>query len=444
MENNHLPIIAIVGRPNVGKSALFNRLLNKQAAIVNDKAGTTRDRNYQQMDWNGREFVLVDTGGIADKEDKMGAYITEQVDLAVKEADLVLFLVDSMVGITDQEIAIARKLRSVREKVVLASNKTDNDSRKEFLHEFMRLGFGEAHPVSALQGKGTGDLLDIIVEKLPLTGHWSEVQEGKPVIRLAIVGRPNVGKSTLVNQLVGEKRVIADNTPGTTRDSVDTILEVNDYRFILIDTAGLRKKARVEEPIELQSGRHTDKSLERCDITLLLLDGTMSLDEQDMRILNQAKEKGKGIIIGINKWDMVEKDGKTFDVRVKEMREKVPLLAFLPFISLSALTGQRANKVLETAIDIHKRMEKHIAPQDLKAWLEESVEAHHHPTAGDKFVTFYSVLQASRRPPVFEFKVNQPNKVRDSYTRYLKNRFQERFDMEGVPVEFVYSKKRRP
>jgi GTP-binding protein len=374
----------------------------------------------------------------------MGHLITEQVDLAINEADLILFLVDAMVGMTDLELAVSRRLRPVRDKVILAANKTDNEERKEFLHEFMRLGFGDPHPVSALQGRGTGDLLDIIVEKLPETGNWSDIQNGKPVIRLAIVGRPNVGKSTLVNQMVGECRVIADGTPGTTRDSVDTTMETPKYRFILIDTAGLRKKARVEEKIEIQAGRHTDRSLERCDIAILMLDGTMTLDEQDLRILKMAHEKGKGLIIGINKWDLVAKDEKTFDVRVKEMREHVHSLEHIPFISLSALTGQRTSRVLETAIAIHERMERFIAPQDLKEWLLESVDAHHHPTVCEKFVSFYSVLQASRMPPVFEFKVNQPNKIRDSYTRYLKNRFQERFDMEGVPIEFVYSKKRRP
>ncbi|MBL8028872.1 MAG: ribosome biogenesis GTPase Der [Fibrobacteres bacterium] len=444
MENKHLPIVVIVGRPNVGKSALFNRLLGRKAAIVNEKAGTTRDRHYQQMDWNGREFILVDTGGLADKEDTMGHFITEQVDLAIKEADIILFLVDAIVGMTDQELSVARKLRKVHNKVLLAANKTDNEERKEFVHEFMRLGFGEPHSVSALQGIGTGDLLDALVEIIPETGRWSDAKNGKPILRLAIVGRPNVGKSTLVNQLTGEHRVIADGTPGTTRDSVDTFMETDKYSFVLIDTAGLRKRSHVDEPIEKQAGEHTDRSLERCDVTLLLLDGTMTLDEQDLRILTKARERGKGIIIGINKWDLVAKDDKTFDVRVKEMREKVPELEHVPFISLSALSGQRAGKVLEMAETVFARMEKNIAPQDLKAWLEECVEAHHHPSANDKFVNFYSVLQASKRPPVFEFKVNQPTKVRDSYTRYLKNRFNERFDMEGVPVEFKYSKKRRP
>ncbi len=443
-ESNSLPIVVIAGRPNVGKSSLFNRILGRRAAIVNEQSGTTRDRHYKEADWNGRHFTLVDTGGMADKDNSMGASIAEQAEAAVREADLVLFLVDAEVGATDQDLAIAKKLRNSGTKLILVANKVDNENRTEFLNEFRRLGLGEPLMVSALQGKYTGDLLDAVVDALPSEHTENAKSDGKTAIKLAIVGRPNVGKSTLVNRIAGEQRVIACDTPGTTRDSVDTAVEINGVSFILVDTAGLRKRARVSDEIEIQAGQHTERSLERCDIALLLLDGTASLDEQDLRILHVAREKGKGLIVGINKWDSVAKDGKTFDVVVSEMRSNYIELEHIPIISLSALTGQRANKVIDIAIDISNRMNKNLAPQDIKEWLDESVAAYHHPVVNEKFMAFYSAAQVSNRPPILELKVNQPTKVRDSYTRYLLNRFMEKFDMEGVPIQIRYAKKRRP
>ncbi len=442
MNDNKLPIVAIVGRPNVGKSTLFNRLLSKKLAVAHETSGVTRDRNYHPLDWNGKSFVLVDTGGLTvlATDEKLSRSIRRQVDEAVIESDLILFMVDSHVGITTEDIAIARDLKRNSQKVILVANKADTSVFENNLYEFMPLGFGEPVPISAIHGRRSGDLLDIITNKLGDTGAHSKVDES---IKLAVIGRPNVGKSTLINKILGSERMITDDSPGTTRDSIDSNIEWNSHKFTIIDTAGLRKRSHVSEPIEYMSTLHTRQSIERCDVALVLVEAAPQIDEQDVKIIQEVRDNGKGLFIGMNKWDLKEKESKTFDTLVKRLKDRFACTNNLPVLSLSAKTGQRVDKVLETAHKIYKNFDKPYAPQDFKEFLLGLTANHHHPAVNGKRIVFYSMTLTSRRPLVFEIRANHPLDIRDSYVRYIENQFYERFDIQGIPMHFKFLKKTR-
>ncbi|MFH0919996.1 MAG: ribosome biogenesis GTPase Der [Fibrobacterota bacterium] len=441
INNNRLPIVVIVGRPNVGKSSLFNRLLNKKVAITHEQSGVTRDRHYMDAEWNGRDFQLVDTGGLQPRSnDPIDRHIREQVETAVSESQLIIFLVDGQDGRTDLDMAIARDLKPHRDRVLLVANKSDNRSVEEALYDFAPLGYGPAFPVSALHGRGTGDLLDIVVSRLPEADP--EAIPEKHEIRIAILGRPNVGKSTLVNRLLGEARMITNDQPGTTRDAVDSFLSFQGQNYCLIDTAGLRKRSHVHETIEYVSNLHTERGLDRCDVAVVLVDAQEGLEEQDVRIMQMVMEKGRGLILGLNKWDTVAKEGKTFDKRLKDMKIDVHFLDHYPVISLSAKTGQRAVKVLEMVRAVYERMNRNVAPQALAAFLADVSGRHAHPAVKGKRVLIYSMASSDERPFTFDVRSNLPDQVKEPYMRYLLNRFYEHFDAQGVPVLFNFIKRK--
>jgi GTPase len=442
MNDNKLPVVVIIGRPNVGKSTLFNRLLGKQAAVTHESSGVTRDRQYHPLEWNGKEFLLVDTGGLTNiaSHERLGGFIRKQVDAAVHEADLLLFLVDAQVSLADEDLAIAKDIKKLQKNILLVANKVDNSANEAALYEFLALGLGDAMPVSAVHGRNAGDLLDSITEKLVLR---VSPESGERDLKLAIVGRPNVGKSTLVNRLLGFDRMITDDRPGTTRDSVDASLNWEGRRYCLIDTAGLRKRSHVHEPVEERSALHTQLSIERCDVALVLAEAGPEIEEQDVKIIQAVIDKGKGVLVGLNKWDLKEKETKTFDGIVKQLKARYPFMSHLPVLAMSAKTGQRVNKVLEIARRIDERFEQPYAPQDFRDFLRSTTEKHNHPNVAGKKVAFHSLILKSRRPLVFEIKTNHPREIRESYVRYLENRFYERFDAEGIPIKIKFSKKGR-
>lgn len=443
MTDNNLPIVALVGRPNVGKSTLFNRLLGKKLAITDDEAGTTRDRHYETADWNGLHFNLVDTGGIEGlRSGKFATPIMLQVELAIREAALILFMVDAQTGVADPDLKIARLLRPYGAKTIVVANKADTPTQENELQDFRRLGLGPAVPVSALHGRSTGDLLDLFTSRLTPAAESGPAARGT-VIKLAIVGRPNVGKSTLANCLIGEDRMLTDSNPGTTRDSVDTLIREGEQWFSLIDTAGMRKRSHVREAVERASNLHALKSIERCDVALLLLDAHEGPGEQDLLIMKEIIGLGRGLFVGLNKWDLVSKSTKTFDAMVADMRESATQLDNIPFFPLSAISGQRSSRVFEIASAIYGRLNRQVPTQDLNAFLESATTRHQHPAVGGRQIRFYGINQTHSHPVIFEVKSNDPEKVTVSYGRYLANRFNERFDFEGVPIKFRFSKKKR-
>ena len=401
-----VPIVAIIGRPNVGKSTLFNRLLKRRLAVVDDQPGITRDRNYASTTWNGRTFYLVDTGGyVPTSPNQMEKLIKAQAEIAISEADLVLFLVDAKVGAQSLDLEIARGLKKTKKGVVLVGNKVDTSRDEDEVHALRRLGLGEPIGVSALAGRNIGDLLDQIVSALPEEEAYEEKKES---IRVAVIGRPNVGKSSFVNALLGQEKLIVSETPGTTRDAIDTDIEINGQSFTLIDTAGLRRKTKIKENLEYYTTLRTLRSIERCHVALILIEAPDGLLKQDLKIANEVEQLRKGMVIGINKWDLVEKDGKTADVYTKSMREKAPLLKFVPFIYISAMTGQRVRTALDLAARVHQERKKRIETSELNRKLEEDIKAKPPAAVKGKYIKIYYVTQTDTEPPTFVFFCNHP------------------------------------
>jgi GTP-binding protein len=431
-------IVAIVGRPNVGKSTLFNRLTDSRDAIVDEVSGVTRDRNYGKCNWNGIDFSVIDTGGyVENSDDIFEEEINKQVLLAIEEADIILFMVDVMVGIHELDKSVAGMLRKSNRKVILVVNKVDNNARHLDANEFYSLGLGNYFALSSMNGSGTGDLLDNVVENLP-----AQDPEAVPELpRIAIVGRPNVGKSSLVNSLLGEERNIVTPLAGTTRDSIFTRYNKFQHDFLLVDTAGLRKKGKVSEDIEFYSVMRAIRTIENSDICLLLIDGTRGIESQDLNIISLIQKNSKGLIILVNKWDLVEKDNNTSKVFEKEIRERTSPFTDYPILFISAINKQRIFNVLELIETVNQNRIRKIPTSELNEVMLDIVKRNPPPAIKGKYVKIKYVTQLPIYTPAFAFFCNLPQYVREPYRRYIENRMRERFEFTGVPIKIFFRKK---
>jgi GTP-binding protein len=428
----NVPVVALVGRPNVGKSALFNRIVGAQTAIVSEEAGTTRDRHFAEADWNGRNFWLVDTGGVTDDpRAPMNLEIRRQVDQAIAEADLLLLVVDAKAGVHPVDARVVEILRDAQKPWLLVANKADNPQDTDF-YEFYRLGAGDPIPVSAINGKNSGDLLDIIVERIP-----EAPPEEQDALRVAVIGRPNVGKSSFVNRLLGEERLVVSEVAGTTRDAIDTPMRYHDRTVVFIDTAGLRRQSRVEDGIEFYSALRTRRAIERADICLLLVDAVDGIQNQDLKIANLAWEAGRGLIVVVNKWDLKEKDDKTAARFEKEACEKAPFLSFVPFLFTSALTGQRVTRVLDQILDVDAERSKRITTSQVNTTLEALIARRQPPQAAGREVKLLYATQVEVAPPTIAVFGNHPELLAEHYVRYLHNGFREAWGFTGNPLRIV-------
>jgi GTP-binding protein len=433
------PVVAIVGRPNVGKSTLFNRLVGSRKAIVEDIPGVTRDRLYDSSDWAGREFVIIDTGGIRfDEGDIFTREVKLQAELAIEEADVILLVVDVRDGISHEDEQVANMLRKSKKPVVLAANKVENFDRQLDYYEFYKLGLGEPIPVSAMHGRNINELLDAVIAEFAPAAEYLEDTEA---IKIAIVGRPNVGKSSLVNALLGEERVIVSDMPGTTRDAIDTPFVYEGNKYILIDTAGIRKKSRIKEATERYSVIRALKSVERADVVLTLLDASEGVIEQDKRIAGYVHEQGKASIIVVNKWDLIEKDGQTMNKFDKDIREELKFLAYCPILYVSALTRKRIFKILELVDFVSGQHNRRIKTSELNQVVNEAMLLNPLPGGGGKKIKIYYTTQVQTAPPAFVFFANYPEKVHFSYLRYLDNVLRKNFGFEGTPIRLMVRKR---
>ncbi len=431
-------IVAIVGRPNVGKSTLFNRLTESRNAIVNEVSGVTRDRHYGRAEWNGVEFSVVDTGGyVENSDDIFEGEINRQVKLAVEESDLLLFMVNVEDGIHDLDSEVANMLRRSKKKVILVVNKVDNTNRLLDANEFYGLGLGDYFAISSINGSGTGDLLDEVVKHLPVS---VEVPE-ENIPKVAIVGRPNVGKSSLTNALLGEERNIVTPIAGTTRDSVYTKYNKFNHTFLLIDTAGLRKKAKVDQDIEFYSILRSIRSIEESDVCLLLLDATRGVESQDVNILSIAQKNNKGIIVLVNKWDLIEKDTKTTKVFEEAIRERTAPFIDYPILFISALEKQRIHKVLDLVQNVYENRNRKISTSELNEVMLAVVNDTPPPATKGKYIKIKYVTQLPTPYPSFVFFCNLPQYIKDPYKRFVENRMRAKYDFSGVPVKIYFRKK---
>jgi GTP-binding protein len=442
------PIVAIVGRPNVGKSTLFNRVLGRRQAIIEDHPGTTRDRLYGEVSWDNHHFIMVDTGGLLLSDEEISTLPTaeivkrtrEQALIAIEEADLVVFLVDVLAGVTPGDEEIAQLLRQAEKPVFLAVNKADNQERRMNAVEFYALGLDDPWPLSALHGIGVGDLLDAVVEALPPTEEFDE----EAGVRIAIVGRPNVGKSLLLNSVLGQDRAIVSDVPGTTRDALDTSVQWGDQRIVLIDTAGIRRKGRVQSGVERYSVMRALRAIERADVALLLLDATEGVTAQDAHIAGFVTQAYRGIVLLLNKWDLVPKDTYTFDTYVQHVRAGMRFLDYAPVVSVSALTGQRVSRAVDTALFVQQERLKRVPTALLNDLVRDAVVAHSPPSkVRGKPVRIYYATQADVAPPTFVFFANYPERLHFSYHRYLENRIRHVFGFTGVPLKIVFRARQR-
>ncbi len=434
-----LPVVALVGRPNVGKSALFNRLIGSHDAIVSEEAGTTRDRHFGRVEWNGKTFWLVDTGGIVeDSSVPMDVEIRKQVLQAIGEADLVLFLADAKVGVHPSDARVVDLLRDSRKPWIIAANKVDRPESTDW-YEMYRLGAGDPIPVSAANGTGSGDLLDEITARLP-----EQNDEPPTALRVAVVGRPNVGKSSFVNRLLGEDRLVVSEVAGTTRDAIDTPMRYHDRDLIFVDTAGLRRQSKVEDGVEFYSGLRTRRAIEGADVCVLMVDATLGVENQDLKIATLAWEQGRSLILVINKWDLKDKDGKTADKFKKDLVEKVPYFAWVPFLFTSAVTGQRVHKVLDVILEVERERTKRISTSQINDALEEMVQRLQPPQAAGNEVRLTYATQAETAPPSILVFGNHPDLVQEHYIRYLHNGFRERYGFIGNPLRVLMRHKNSP
>jgi GTPase len=431
-------IVAIVGRPNVGKSTLFNRLTVTRDAIVDEVSGVTRDRNYGMSNWNGVDFSVIDTGGyVQNSDDVFEEEINKQVMLAIEEADLILFMVDVTVGVHDLDESVAAMLRRQPKKVMLVVNKVDNGQRLLEAHEFYSLGLGDYFPLSSINGGGTGELLDAVVKNLPAdTG-----EEIPDLPRIAIVGRPNVGKSSLLNSLMGEERNIVTPVAGTTRDSIFVRYNKFQHDFLLVDTAGLRKKGKVSEDIEFYSVMRAVRTIENADICLLLIDATRGLEAQDLNIMTLILKNNKGVIVLVNKWDLVEKENNITIKIEKEIKEKTAPFTDYPILFISAINKQRIHKVLEEIERVNGNRGRKISTSQLNDVMLEIVAKYPPPSTKGKYVKIKYVTQLPVYTPSFAFFCNLPQYVKEPYKRYIENRMREKFDFSGVPIRIFFRKK---
>ncbi|HCT29764.1 MAG TPA: ribosome biogenesis GTPase Der [Bacteroidales bacterium] len=433
-------IVAIVGRPNVGKSTFFNRMVGGRHAIVDETAGVTRDRIYGKTDWNGVEFSIVDTGGfVINSDDIFEEEIRKQVKIAVEEADVVLFLVDTMTGITDMDTEVAELLRKSKKKVFVVANKVDNNNLRLDATEFYNFGLGDPYCISSISGMGTGDLLDDIVKSFP--DKPEEVVEAIEIPRIAIVGRPNVGKSSLINALVGEERNIVTPIAGTTRDSINTRYTKFGHDFFLVDTAGIRKKTKVHEDLEFFSVMRSIRAIENADVCLLLIDATQGFEGQDQNIFNLINKNRKGVVIVVNKWDLVEKTHKTTTEFTKLIKEEIAPFQDVPIIFTSTLTKQRLLKVLETALEVNENRNRKIQTSKLNDFIQEVVDAYPPPAYKGKYIRIKFATQLPTHTPSFAFFCNLPQYIKEPYKRYIENKLRENFNFSGVPLQIFFRQK---
>ena len=431
-------IVAIVGRPNVGKSTLFNRLTDSRDAIVDETSGVTRDRNYGTCNWNGIDFSVIDTGGyVENSDDIFEEEINKQVLLAIEESDIILFMVDVTVGIHELDKSVAGMLRKSNRKVILVVNKVDNNARHLDANEFYSLGLGDYFALSSINGSGTGDLLDNIVKNLPEQAP----QDIPELPRIAIVGRPNVGKSSLVNALLGEERNIVTPIAGTTRDSIYTRYNLFQHDFLLVDTAGLRKKGKVSEDVEFYSVMRAVRTIENSDICLLLIDGTRGIESQDLNIISLIQKNSKGLIILVNKWDLIEKENNTSKIFEKEIRSKTAPFTDYHILFISAINKQRIHNVLELIETVNRNRMRKISTSELNEVMLDIVRQLPPPALKGKYVKIKYVTQLPTYTPSFAFFCNLPQYVKEPYRRYVENRMRERFEFTGVPIRIFFRKK---
>jgi GTPase len=426
------PTVAIIGRPNVGKSALFNRLVGGNAAIVADEPGTTRDRHFARAEWAGHGFWLVDTGGLVEDSNlPMDVAIRRQVLQAIDEADLLLFVVDAQAGVHPSDARILELLRAQRKPWLLVANKVDDPASADF-YEFYELGAGDPLPVSAANGKSSGDLLDVVVAHIP-----DAAPDDPDTLRVAVVGRPNVGKSSLVNRLLGADRLVVSAEAGTTRDAIDTPMTYHGRTLVFVDTAGLRRQSRIADGVEFYAALRTRRAIERADVCILVIDAVAGLEGQDLKIATLAWEGGRGLILAVNKWDLKEKDDKTAAHFEKACVEKAPYLAFVPFVFISALTGQRVTRLLDIIVEVAGERQKRISTAEVNATLESLVARRQPPQAAGHEVRLMYATQVEVAPPTIAVFGNRPDLVQEHYVRYLHNGFRAAWGWTGNPLRIV-------
>ena len=435
------PVVAVVGRPNVGKSTLFNRIAGGLVAIVENRPGVTRDRLYRNTEWLGRKFTLIDTGGIEFKDEttSIPAQMRRQAEIAMEEANVIILVVDAQLPPTLDDEMIAQTLRRSGKPIILAANKIENfDKIDSQLYEYYSLGVGEPIPISAVHGMNTGDLLDMVISHFP---KGEEEEYDPDIIRIAVIGRPNVGKSSLVNTLLGEDRVIVSNIPGTTRDAIDTPFEREGKHYVLIDTAGMRRKGRIEELTEQYSVVRSLRAVDRADVILMLIDAPDGVTEQDKKIAGYAHEAGKGIILTINKWDLIEKDDKTMKKFDKQVREELSFMLYAPTMYVSALTGQRVSKILELVDFVAEQNSTRLSTSTFNTLLREWVHLNPPPTDKGRRLKILYATQVGVKPPSFVLFVNDTELMHFSYKRYLENQVREHFGFEGSPIRMILRQK---
>ncbi len=433
------PVVAIVGRPNVGKSTLFNRLSEKKKVIVIDQPGATRDRNYEDSTWNGKTFMIIDTGGFEPvTTEKMLVQMREQTTLAIEEADAIIFLLDGKDGLTPADIEITEILRKTKKPVFYTVNKIDNMKQEESTFDFYRLGIDRIYSISSQHGLGVGDLLDDVVENLPDVTVEEDKEER---IRIAVIGKPNVGKSSLINKILGYERTIVNPTPGTTRDAIDTAFDLNGRKYLFIDTAGIRKKSKVSLKLERYSVIEAVKTLGRCDIALMIIDAQEGVTEQDTKIAGLAYERGVACVLILNKWDLIEKDNSTIGQHVQHVKDSLKYLDFAPIISISALTGQRVAKVFDIIDTVYDQYSKRVSTSLLNTKLAEFTAKMPPPRYRNTPNKINFATQISTKPPTFVFFVREPKALHFSYERYLSNKIHEEMGFENTPVRLIFRKK---
>lgn len=434
------PIVAFVGRPNVGKSTLFNKIAGKRISIVEDTPGVTRDRVYAEAEWLKYNFTIIDTGGIEpESEDIILSQMRRQAQIAIDTANVIVFIVDGKDGLTGADAEVAQMLRKSKKPIVLVVNKIDNLTDEDNAYEFYNLGIGDPITISASQALGLGDMLDKVVSYFP---ENSEDAEDEEFIKIAMIGKPNVGKSSLINKLLGEDRVIVSDIPGTTRDAIDSVLETDEGKFILIDTAGLRRKSKIKEEIERYSAVRTLAAIERANVCILMIDAEDGISEQDEKIIGYAHEQGKAIMIIVNKWDLIEKDDKTMQNFKKNLQYNLSFIDYAPYLFISAKTGQRVHKVLEMAKNCYDNSCRRISTGLLNDVINKAVLMKEPPIVGLKRLRIYYVTQVDTKPPTFIFFINDYNSVHFSYERYLLNQIRENFNFEGTAIKIQFRERK--
>ena len=436
------PIVAVVGRPNVGKSTLFNRLAGERISIVQDTPGVTRDRIYADVEWTGRKFTLIDTGGMEiGTEDIIAKQILQQAEIAIETADVILFVTDAKTGVTDDDKQVANMLRRTKKPVVLAVNKVDNIKKDAMdIYEFYELGIGEPMAISAGQALGLGDMLDEVIAHFP---EQTQSEQEEEAIKVAIIGKPNVGKSSLINKILKEDRLIVSNIPGTTRDAIDSPIEIDGQKYIFIDTAGMRRKSKIKEEIERFSIIRAVAAVERCDVAILVIDANEGITDQDTKIAGIAHERGRAAIVAVNKWDSIEKNDKTMNQYLKDIGNELAYMPYAPKVFISALTGQRINRMLELIQTVYQNHALRISTGLLNDVLIEATAMQQPPADKGRQLKLYYMTQVSVKPPTFVIFVNDRELFHFSYRRYIENQLREAFGFVGTPIHFIVREKGR-